>query len=209
MKTQQWNRFAGFNALANAEDLVCLSRIRWRWTDPRLKSVLAIAAQQWRVFFVEVMPPTWLNPFECADSTQRVVRVAGTQCGVWTVRPELMLELHGNHPDKVLSSVLRGFFQDAGVHEPVIWHLDAGLPHAFDDQPAWATLYSKPELHSTTCFDAKERAGDAALRERSDALLDASLLSLPPKAAWSAICDEIMGAACRRHAAPMMQFTAA
>jgi len=68
MKTQVWNHFASFHALANAEDLVCLSRIRWRWADPRLRSLLAGAAQQWRVFFVEIMPPAWLDQFDLCNT---------------------------------------------------------------------------------------------------------------------------------------------
>jgi hypothetical protein len=206
--TQQWNHFASFNALAHAEDLVCLSRVRWRWADPRVKAVLALAAQAWRVFFVEVSPPAWLNSLEWAGAAQGVVRVGATHSGVWTVRPGSTSALPGRKPARALSRVLRAFFEEAGVHEPVVWHLDAIEPDALGVHPAWATLYTRPEVHSATFFDPKERANDVSLREQSDVLLDAQLLSQPPGIAWSAICDEIMRAVCRRAAMPRLQFLA-
>jgi len=107
--------------------------------------------------------------------------------------------------NRALAGTLRNFFHEAGIHEPVIWHLDADAPEVSRDLPSWAMLYLRPEPQANAFLNARERTADAALRERADCLIDASVLAKPSSEGWKDVCGQIMRAACRRHRARLFQ----
>lgn len=204
MKTLPWNRFASLEALSHAEDLVCLSRLRWRWTDSRLRVLLGMAARQWRVFFVELAPASLELP-DLQKTGKPVLHVAATRDGIWTVRSAPPKSFADKAHDTANAAMLGRFFDEAGMYEPVIWHLDACAPHMIDALPAWLTLYLKPDMRTWACLPERERAGDAALRKRADCLIDPGVLTLTAEAGWQLMCREVMRVASRRVHAPALQ----
>jgi glycosyltransferase involved in cell wall biosynthesis len=94
-------------------DLVCFSHLRWDFVYQRPNHLMARAAKDRRVFFVE--EPTFGEPGPARWST-------AVWDGVTVATPRLPDGLDGDALCRALASLVDGLFREQGIRRPVLWY---------------------------------------------------------------------------------------
>src|SRR5215207_2320839 len=95
-----------------ARDLVCLSHLRWDFVYQRPNHLMARAARERRVYFIEEPVPTdgdpWLETHEVD--------------GLTVVRPHVAEHLGGEERERVLADLVEGLVHREGITSPWLWY---------------------------------------------------------------------------------------
>ena len=143
-----------------ARDLVCLSHLRWDFVYQRPNHLMARAARDRRVYFVEEP-----SPAEVAVPTLRTVESEGVQ----VVTPIVPGDLPHERWDETVAGLLRRFALAEGIHEPTLWfYTPMALPWVSGIEPSEVVYDSMDDLAGFRGASPRLLEMEAELLRRAD-----------------------------------------
>jgi glycosyltransferase involved in cell wall biosynthesis len=141
-------------------DVLCFSQLRWDFVYQRPHHLMARAARDRRVWFVE-------EPIFDPDGPRLIVE--DRLPGLHLVRPAVPLGSSESEVDAVVSMLLRGFTEGQGIRRPIAWyHTPMAVPWNSWLEPA-ATIYDcMDELSAFRFASPRVSELEGRLLERAD-----------------------------------------
>lgn len=188
-----YNQFDSFMSLAESEDLVCFSPVRWKALAVHQREVINELAAHWRVFFIEEPAQ---QPVSILTQTydRGCLYISAREAGVWSVVPYLPDYGDEEKLNAAKQRLLGQLFDEAGIHEPIMWYLTPDAIAFTRNLCSWVTIYDCTERYHPQS-SVKSAQYQSELIQRTDLMLESALMPSSTEATCSFMKRSIMQAA--------------